>query len=139
MTLKVVETHERSSLSLSNLAISSSFKFIHASIPSPNLVSINVTRFLKGKLTRPTHKGFPHPRSIYIYIYIYIIFIGKPDNPVKFKITVSCFMTFPPSSLRKFKCSLYLVVVFSRNPCQFSFLHLLTCPRCYSTLPSWFL
>lgn len=40
------ETYARSSLSISNLAMSSSSKFIHASIPFPDLVSKNVTRFL---------------------------------------------------------------------------------------------
>ena len=122
--------YERSSLSLSNLTISSSFKFIHASIPSPNLVSVNVIRFLYGKLARPIHKGFPHPKLT--------SYLGNPHNPEKVETTVSGAMSFPLNSLTRSNCSLLFCRFFTSKLSSFLFasLNLRTIPYQSSWLVS---
>ncbi|KAL4650367.1 hypothetical protein ACB092_01G082800 [Castanea dentata] len=63
---KCEDSSLRSSGLHSNLAISCSSKVTQASIPSPNLVSAKITRFMNNEPLEPmllTHIGFPHPKS----------------------------------------------------------------------------
>ena len=80
------EIYNKSSLSTSNLAISSSSKLIHASIPFPDLVSKKVTMFLLNNLAEPIHTVFPHAKSA--------SYTGNLHRLVKAKVTPSPFFQF---------------------------------------------
>ncbi len=101
-------------MSLSNLAMSYSFKLTHASIPPPLFVSINTTTFLiKGKLIRPTHLRFPQPKST--------SYIGTCTAQTRYpssvdRMTIATLWIFPKKILKRYwdqmsdvKCQMWIL------------------------------
>ncbi|KAG5521933.1 hypothetical protein RHGRI_034226 [Rhododendron griersonianum] len=76
--------------------MSSAFKFTHASIPSPECVSMKTTRFLNGIGAVLTHTGFPHPKSA--------SYKGNLHKLVKFNETISPLVNMEALSFKVFKC-----------------------------------